>query len=292
MDVDRVVDPAGAATVALRCRPPRPLAAVELCGELPHWEEPLPLRPAGGGRFEATLRLGPGVYAYKLRADDGAWLLDADNPRTVADGDARNSVLVVGGTAEPVLHAPAPPWLWARDDGRVVIRAALRRAAGAGLRLRSSEGERAMRVVGGDGEHVLLEAELPGVACTLEYGFVLGDGRLVAGPGGALLRASPRALGDGAPAWWRDAVVYTVLVDRFRRGGGDGAWPAAASWQREARCGGDLDGVREALPHLVDLGVTALHLTPVTPAPSAHRYDATDLRAVDPRSAATPRSSA
>ncbi|MCB9562340.1 MAG: hypothetical protein H6708_18195 [Kofleriaceae bacterium] len=77
-------------------------------------------------------------------------------------------------------------------------------------------------------------------------------------------------------------MVYTVLVDRFRRGGGDGAWPAAASWQREARCGGDLDGVREALPHLVDLGVTALHLTPVTPAPSAHRYDATDLRAVDP----------
>ncbi len=280
-------------TTILRCRPPRPVAGLELSGELPHWSEAIALRPVAGGRFEATLDLAPGVYAYKLRAPDGGWMLDADNPRTIAggaggaggEGGDVDSVLVIGGTPEPVLHAPAAPWLWRRDDGRLVVRAAVRRdAAGRGApAVRCGDGERPMRAVAGDALHVGYEAELPGAARTIEYGFALPDGRLVAGADGALLRASLDALDDAArrpPAWWRGAVVYTIFIDRFRRAGG--AWPAGAGWAREVTCGGDLDGVREALPYLVDLGVTVLHLTPVTPAPSVHRYDAIDPRAVAP----------
>jgi alpha-glucosidase len=46
--------------------------------------------------------------------------------------------------------------------------------------------------------------------------------------------------------------------------------------------GGDLDGAAERLDHLVDLGVTALYHTPVFPAESNHRYDASRFDAVDP----------
>jgi len=45
---------------------------------------------------------------------------------------------------------------------------------------------------------------------------------------------------------------------------------------------GGLEGVTEHLDHLAGLGVTTVYLTPIVPAPTDHRYDATDLFAVDP----------
>lgn len=57
-------------------------------------------------------------------------------------------------------------------------------------------------------------------------------------------------------------AVYLVLVDRFRDGDGrdfEGRDPSSPL----AFHGGDLEGVRGALPYLADLGVTALWLTPV-----------------------------
>ncbi len=47
------------------------------------------------------------------------------------------------------------------------------------------------------------------------------------------------------------------------------------------RYGGDIQGIREQLPYLRDLGVTALYLTPVFLAESLHKYDATDFRHID-----------
>lgn len=86
---------------------------VVLQGDVEHWLAPLPLAavPGGGDRHELELRLAPGVYAYKLRTADGQWRLHADNPRTRSVDGQRNSALVVGGTDEPLLHAPVPPWL-------------------------------------------------------------------------------------------------------------------------------------------------------------------------------------
>lgn len=70
--------------------------------------------------------------------------------------------------------------------------------------------------------------------------------------------------------WWRDAVIYQVYVRSFADTDGDGV--------------GDLPGVRERLPHLRDLGVDALWLTPFYPTPDADfGYDVSDHRAVDPR---------
>jgi alpha-glucosidase len=69
--------------------------------------------------------------------------------------------------------------------------------------------------------------------------------------------------------WWRDAVFYQVYIRSFADGNGDGV--------------GDLAGIRARLPHLVELGVDALWITPFYPSPMAdHGYDVADPRDVEP----------
>ena len=59
-------------------------------------------------------------------------------------------------------------------------------------------------------------------------------------------------------------------------------WREPAAWSRDVRAGGDLDGITAALPYLADLGITALHLTPICESHSPHRYDAIDPVAIAP----------
>ncbi|WP_030786787.1 glycoside hydrolase family 13 protein [Streptomyces sp. NRRL S-920] len=76
---------------------------------------------------------------------------------------------------------------------------------------------------------------------------------------------------DSAPTreWWRDAVIYQVYPRSFADGNGDGM--------------GDLPGITARLPHLRDLGVDAVWLSPFYASPQADAgYDVADYRAVDP----------
>ena len=45
--------------------------------------------------------------------------------------------------------------------------------------------------------------------------------------------------------------------------------------------GGDLDGIREKLPYLKDLGIGAIYMTPIHQSVSAHKYDIDDYFSVD-----------
>ncbi|OOC53714.1 MULTISPECIES: glycoside hydrolase family 13 protein [Nocardiopsis] len=112
-----------------------------------------------------------------------------------------------------------------------------------------------------------------------------GDFRLITGP--------------QPPAWVAGTSVYQVFPDRFARDDdsvGPPAehpdWALPRSWDDEpagfgetaAReyFGGTLDGVRRRLDHLAGLGVEVVYLTPVFPARSTHRYDASTFSEVDP----------
>lgn len=252
---------------------------VELLGELGDWLNPIPL--VNG---EARLSLPAGVYAYKLRVD-GAWLLDPRAPRTRAVGEHRNSVLSLGGAPEPILFAPAPPWI--ADDGRggVTVVAALRKGHGEALAVRWSEaGEAERRAplsrVLEEGEHHLFRASLPISSARATVRFELEDGTLIGpedAPGGAFAWERERA---ELPAWWREAVVYTIFVDRFRAADDSSPWGADPGPRRSA--GGHLEGVRRSLDDLQRLGVDTLYLTPVHVAASCHRYDVVDPLTVDP----------
>ncbi|MCX7923047.1 MAG: glycoside hydrolase family 13 protein [Clostridia bacterium] len=116
------------------------------------------------------------------------------------------------------------------------------------------------------------------------------------------------------PDWMKNAVIYQILVDRFYDGNKDNNLPRTLDdvWDginkpfkeaiRESMInkglegdwadplfngyniffGGDIQGVREKLDYLADLGVNVLYLNPIAWSPSNHKYDSSDLHHLDP----------
>ena len=89
------------------------------------------------------------------------------------------------------------------------------------------------------------------------------------------------------PGWLVDGVVYQIFPERFANGNPANDPPGVRPWHDDrptarAFYGGDLEGIIQRLPHLEELGVTVLYLTPVFASPSNHKYDTTDYYRVDP----------
>lgn len=105
------------------------------------------------------------------------------------------------------------------------------------------------------------------------------------------------------PAWVKEAVFYQIFPERFCNGDPsndvrtgeythDGHQTIHMDWNAqpldysEGHCldffGGDLQGIKEKLPYLKELGVTALYINPIFTAPSVHKYDCIDYFHVDP----------
>lgn len=99
---------------------------------------------------------------------------------------------------------------------------------------------------------------------------------------------------DGPPSWVTDAVVYQIFPDRFASSGRSyevpdwaiptpwGTTPDRAEKSFAEYFGGDLWGVLEHLDYIASLGANVIYLTPVFPARSVHRYDASRFDIVDP----------
>lgn len=130
-----------------------------------------------------------------------------------------------------------------------------------------------------------------------------GEGQITAGepPSFQITVYQPSA---ALPAWFLDAVVYQIFVDRFYNGAADGqvlhprpgavlhaCWSDPPFYVRDCPTqrivaydffGGNLPGVESKLPYLQDLGVTALYFNPIFDAVSNHKYDTADYLAIDP----------
>ena len=98
------------------------------------------------------------------------------------------------------------------------------------------------------------------------------------------------------PAWIRSSVFYQIFPDRFATTGRYLSlkpkkfiyrdWNDLPRGRDETTgieyFGGDLDGVREHLGHISEVGANGIYFTPIFPAGSTHRYDASSFEEVDP----------
>ncbi|TVP66330.1 MAG: DUF3459 domain-containing protein [Leptolyngbya sp. LCM1.Bin17] len=92
------------------------------------------------------------------------------------------------------------------------------------------------------------------------------------------------------PDWVKHAVFYQIFPDRFARTQRSVTDPTMAvaleAWESPPTLfgykGGDLWGIAEQLDYLVDLGITAIYLTPIFQSTSNHRYHTHDYYQVDP----------
>ena len=104
------------------------------------------------------------------------------------------------------------------------------------------------------------------------------------------------------PDWAKGAVIYQIFVDRFYNGDPTNdvedreyyyigqysskvknweKYPASTLGVHEFY-GGDLQGVREKLDYLQELGVEVLYFNPIFVSPSNHKYDIQDYDYIDP----------
>lgn len=106
------------------------------------------------------------------------------------------------------------------------------------------------------------------------------------------------------PSWVKNAVFYQIFPDRFCNGNSandlktgeyvfDGFpaqkienWETPPAHYKQAHCldfyGGDLEGIRQKIPYLKQLGITAVYLNPIFYAATVHKYDCLDYFHVDP----------
>ncbi|MDR3072665.1 MAG: glycoside hydrolase family 13 protein [Clostridiales Family XIII bacterium] len=113
------------------------------------------------------------------------------------------------------------------------------------------------------------------------------------------------------PNWAKGAILYQIFPDRLRRGNEETAkgglayhhekgrtnmhlherWDELPDWKPvEGKShyepvdffGGDIQGIREELPRLVQLGVKVIYLNPIFEADSNHRYNTADYLKIDP----------
>ena len=144
---------------------------------------------------------------------------------------------------------------------------------------------------------------------TQYYGADSGEGRLESHEP----RAYQITVYEGTfttPQHWREGIVYQIFPDRFRRSSWEDfrervkyhmekgrflrihdrwsedvcftAAPGQEDYEPNDFFGGDINGIREKLGYLADLGVTAIYLNPIFESASNHRYDTADYNRIDP----------
>ncbi|MCL1828244.1 MAG: glycoside hydrolase family 13 protein [Oscillospiraceae bacterium] len=103
------------------------------------------------------------------------------------------------------------------------------------------------------------------------------------------------------PDWIKGGVMYHIFVDRYAKGGRRERfvkpgtilrddWGGIPSFLPDDEgivknndfFGGNLEGIVDKLPHLRDMGVTCLYLSPIFEADSSHKYDTNDYLNIDP----------
>ena len=103
------------------------------------------------------------------------------------------------------------------------------------------------------------------------------------------------------PDWLKGGIIYQIFPDRFNNSGKEkknvptdriirSDWGGEPYFRPDKNgevlnndyFGGDLDGIREKLLYLKEMGVTCIYLNPIFEAHSNHRYNTADYSKIDP----------
>jgi len=241
--------------------------------------------PDGHGGANSLLRLGPEAHLEAAAVD-------------AQRGDGR-----IEGHA--VVHDPALPlYLQGIGDGRTLVRLrTLRGDVEGGACVVEGIGPIALAKAGGNELFTWWEAILPPAAAGARYLFTLQDGPMTVRTPETYSLERDGAPHVRTPDWAKDAVWYQIMLDRFRNGDPSNdpdpvrpwrsEWYSTSPWEgRDGQSfyeyfvfsrlyGGDLQGLREKLGYLKELGVNALYLTPVFQSESHHKYNATNFLHID-----------
>lgn len=269
-------------------------AQVSVVGSFNGWASPgLPMEAFDDGWRMLSFQPPPGEHGY-LVVENGVRHIDRYNPLTTYRGAEEVSLLVAPDCSAPELRVDS---IEADDDGGAAVRAtflarspdpgaALDPASvtatvdGASLSVRSAKAD--------DGSIEIRAEGLPRGKRSIVIGASDVDGRAA---------EEARAVAWVKPALrrWEDAVLYQVVVDRFR---GDAGAALSPPSYVGGRAGGTLDGVRASVESgaLGDLGVNALWISPAYTNPvearegrdghmseGYHGYWPLDARGVDSR---------
>jgi glycosidase len=76
--------------------------------------------------------------------------------------------------------------------------------------------------------------------------------------------------------WFQNTVIYHIFIDRFA------GFQSTENWERPIFLGGNIQGIIDNLPYLIDLGVNALWISPFYQTSAYHGYHITNFYEVDP----------
>jgi glycosidase len=265
--------------------------------------------PTAGGTYTATVKLPPGLHAYKVVYDgDGGtqWVLNPSEGRRKYVGGIENSAIKVRDCALPSLTvektATARP---AQGKGSYTASLTyIKPIDGAGPDVGGFEGAlvkdgSSKPLAGGE-----LTVDADGKVSLALANLADGKYRVVLRPRSVNGKAGEDVQLvfwiEAEPFTWDGALVYMVMTDRYRNGdASNDPGTTAGADPRGDWMGGDLDGLRQSIAEgkLDQLGVRAIWLTPFQTNPTKaylasdgvhqvtgyHGYWPTKGREVDPR---------
>ncbi len=275
----------------LFARPETPVQRVSVLGSWDGWAlpgTPMSPHPTRAGWWAMGVNLPPGEYGYLLQ-EDGASLLDPQNPLTTFRGSDEVSLLSVEDCREAALEI---------EESRGAAPGAIRLS---GRYVAAEQGGPLREVTARVGDQALRVEKLDPSTGSFE---VAGEGfprgrytvEILAGDGaGREARARPGVWVEPAAERWGEGLLYQVVVDRYRGDGGVALEPPPTPG---SRAGGTLDGLRAEIERgtFEELGVTAFWLSPAYVNPEGsfpgrdgrmyegyHGYWPLDSRKVDPK---------
>jgi len=286
-------------TVTLSYRPPRSVSTVAIAGEWNGFSATSqPLSRGKEGLYSVSLRLLPGVYAYKLVLDGKEWRLDDGNSYRKYEGGVENSGLRVADCHRPRLEVvPGTLHKSRQGAGQGDFRASIAVVPAAGqppglchlkATLRRPDTHKRAATPLPPLSDDALELAPDRASMTVHLGGLF-DGKytltLVADAGGR--DSEPLLL----PFWiepedfsFVDTPLYMAVTDRFANGDLKNDRPLPKVQKAANYQGGDLRGVAQTIEdgYFDRLGVKALWLTPFYVQPESDYLDQSGLYPVAP----------